>query len=95
MLRFMESLGKTEKPSRFFPLFFIEGVPHGETPEWNAGDGVNTVNAFHHYDGFTLFTKTYRPWLTLDQKTGRIILGRKKTAAHYSAKLAEAKEWAN
>jgi hypothetical protein len=90
MLRFMESINKAEKPA----LFFIEGVPHGETPSWSAGDGENTVNAFHHYDGFTLFTKSYRPWLTVDQKTGRIILGRKKTAAHYSAKLAEAKLWA-
>jgi hypothetical protein len=90
MLRFMESMNKAEKPA----LFFIEGVPQGETPVWSAAEPENTVNAFHHYDGLTLFTKTFRPWLTLDQKTGRVILGRKKTAAQFSAELAEAKLWA-
>jgi hypothetical protein len=93
MLRFMQGMNEVGKP--VFPLFFIEGVPNGETPEWSAAEPENTVNAFHHYDGFTLFTKSFRPWFTVDQKTGRIILGRKKTAAHYSAKLAEAKAWAN
>jgi len=90
MLKFIERMQETERPV----LFFIEGVPHGENPSWSGEEGSNTVNAFHHYDGLTLFTKSFRPWLTLDQKTGRIILGKKKTAAQYSAKLAEARVWA-
>jgi len=90
MLRFIERMQEADRPA----LFFIEGVPHGENPSWGKDDPANVVNAFHHYDGLTLFTKSFRPWLTLDRKIGRIILGRKKTAAHYSAKLAEAKAWA-
>ena len=90
MLRFMEKMEEAERPA----LFFIEGIPHGETPSWKKEEPINTVNAFHHYDGFTLFTKSYRPWLNLDPKTGKIILGRKKVASHFSTKLAEAKAWA-
>ena len=89
-IRSMKAMDEVEKRL----LFFIEGIPHKENPVWNADDPQNTVNAFHHYDGFTLFTKGFRPWLTLDPYTGRIILGKKKTAAHYSAKLAEARAWA-
>ena len=90
MLRFIEKMNEAERPI----LFFIEGVPHREHPSWKKEDPQNTVNAFHHYDGITLFTKSFRSWLTLDTLTGRIILGKKKTAAHFAAKLAEARAWA-
>ena len=76
------------------PFYFIEGVPHRENPTWGKEEPQNIVNAFHHYDGFTLFTKSFRTGFTLDNLTGRIILGKKKVAALYSAKLAEAKAWA-
>jgi hypothetical protein len=89
-LRFMENMKDVERPV----LFFIEGIPHEENPAWSKEEPKNTVNAFHHYDGFTLFTKSFRPWMTVDPKTGRIILGKKRTAVHFSAKLAEAKAWA-
>ena len=90
ILRFIESFSGENQPA----LFFIEGIPHSESPSWSKKDPENTVNAFHHYDGFTLFTKSYRPYLTVDSKAGKIILGKKKNAAHYTAKLAEAKTWA-
>jgi len=89
-LRFIENMNKEKKAS----LYFIEGVPHRENPTWGKEEPQNTVNAFHHYDGFTLFTKSFRPGLTLDTLTGRVILGKKKVAAFYSTKLAEAKKWA-
>ena len=90
MNRFIEKMREADRPV----LFFIEGIPSGEHPSWSREEDQNTVNAFHHYDGLTLFTKSFRPWLTMDQNTGRLILGRRKTAAHYSAKLAQAKAWA-
>jgi len=90
MLRYIEKINEIDRPS----LFFIEGVPHDENPAWKKDEGQNMVNAFHHYDGTTLFTKSFRSWLALDQKTGKILLGKKKAAALYSAKLAEAKTWA-
>ena len=90
LLRFIKEMGEPERPS----LFFIEGIPHGENPSWGMEDPKNVVNAFHHYDGFTLFTKSFRSYFTLDVMTSRIIIGRKKTAALFSSKLAKAKAWA-
>ena len=87
LIRFIERMSKVKKPL----LFFIEGIPHGENPTWGKNDPQNVVNAFHHYDGLTLYTKSFKPWLTVDPKTGRIILGRKKTASFYSAELAKVK----
>ena len=90
MIRFIETMQEADRPV----LFFIEGVPSGMNPSWGKEDPHNTVNAFHHYDGLTLFTKRFIPWFTMDTATGKIILGTKKAAAHFSAKLAEARAWA-
>jgi len=87
---FMENMNKVKKNT----LYFLEGIPHDENLTWSGKDPQNAVNAFHHYDGFTLFTKSFSPWLTIDSKTGRLILGRKKTAALFSEKLREACFWA-
>jgi len=89
IIRFIKSINKEDRPK----IFFIEGIPHGESPSWGSEDPQNVVNAFHHYDGFTLFTKSFRSYLTVDSKSGRIILGKKKNAAFYSAKLTAAKNW--
>ena len=88
-IRFMDKMEKAGRSA----LFFIEGVPHGENPHWYKKDPRNAVNAFHHYDGFTLFSKKFRPYFTADNKTGRLFFGKKKTAAHYSAKLDAGKNW--
>ena len=89
LILYIERLQEAERPT----LFFIEGIPHGENPSWGTDDPQNTVNAFHHYDGITLFTKRFKPWVTIDRNTGRIILGCRKTAAHFSKQLAREKAW--
>jgi len=90
ILRFAERMKEADRPV----LFFIEGIPHGDNFSWGKDDPPNMVNAFHHYDGITLFTKTFKPYFTADHNTGRLIFGRKKVAAEYSSKLAAAKKWA-
>ena len=101
LIRYIQKMGESGRT-----LFFIEGVPHAENPHWEKDESSpgtegkvsavpqNVVNAFHHYDGLTLFSKRFNPYFTVDNKIGKIILGKKKTAAHYSAKLVEAKNWA-
>ncbi|MDR2608169.1 MAG: cellulase family glycosylhydrolase [Treponema sp.] len=74
-------------------LFFIEGIPNGKHPSWGAGDPGNTVNAFHKYDGFTLFTKTFRPWFNVDVGRIRPIFGRKNIAVFFKNTLAEDLRW--
>ena len=89
MLRYIERMKEADRPI----LFFIEGIPHGENPAWGKEEEKNTVNAFHHYDQLTLFSKSFKPWFSVDTKKGKIILGKKKVRALYSAQLAENREW--
>jgi hypothetical protein len=88
-IRFIERMKETGRPS----LFFIEGVSNGDHPTWSAADGKGVVNAFHHYDGPTLFLKSFTPWLTADHSSGKIILGRRKRAAFYAGELRAARDW--
>ena len=89
IVKYISRMKEAEKPG----LFFIEGIPQGDHPSWSASDGEGVVNAFHHYDGLTVFTKQFRPGFQVDQQKGKLILGRKKAAAHYASKLEEAREW--
>jgi hypothetical protein len=74
-------------------LFFIEGLPNcrkeDSHPSWGKNDPANTVNAFHWYDGFALFTKSFRSWFTIDPDTRKIILGKKKSAAYFADCLTQ------
>ena len=89
MVRFIERMrGANEKA-----LFFVEGVPQGEQPSWTAGDPPGVVHAFHWYDGPTLFTKRFRPWLTVDLDRGRLVLGRKRAAACFVEALRRGAAW--
>ena len=90
MVRFIEKMKEAERPA----LFFIEGVPQGETPSWEKSDEQYAVNAFHHYDGLTLFSKSFKPWFSVDPKAGKILLGKKKVSANFSEQLAEYIAWA-
>ncbi|MDR0601847.1 MAG: cellulase family glycosylhydrolase [Treponema sp.] len=89
MIRFIETM-KEPNPAA---LFFIEGPPPGIHPVWGPGDPPNTVNAFHHYDGFTLYAKTFIPWFNLKTEKFGVLLGRKKTAAYFSRTLEKSVDW--
>jgi hypothetical protein len=74
-------------------IFFIEGPPNSMAEEshtsWGANDPSNIINAFHWYDGFALFTKSFHPWFTINTGTFKFILGRKNTAAFFKNCLAK------
>ena len=93
MLRFIEKMKEADERT----VFFIEGMPHSSHaaahPSWSAADPPNTVNAFHWYDGFALFTKSFRSWLTIDTDRAKIILGRKKAAAYFAECLSSGIRW--
>jgi hypothetical protein len=90
IVNFVERMKEAGRPS----LFFIEGVNNGRHPTWPAADGAGVVNAFHHYDGPTLFLKSFNPNFTADQSAGKIVLGKKKVKALYANQLKIAKDWA-
>jgi hypothetical protein len=74
-------------------LFFIEGLPDSLKPEshptWKGGDPANVINAFHWYDGLSLFTKSFRPWFNVSTETRKLLIGRKKVGAYFAESLAK------
>jgi hypothetical protein len=89
LFRFIERMKEADEKT----LFFIEGLPQGAHPVWEKNDPPNVINAFHWYDGFALFTKSFRPWFTIRTDTAQIVLGRKKTADWFRHCLAEGVNW--
>jgi hypothetical protein len=85
------------KESDEHPLFFIEGLPNcvkeESHPSWTKNDPENVINAFHWYDGFSLFTKSFRSWFTVDPDNIRLILGRKNVSAYFKKCLARGIDW--
>ena len=74
-------------------FFFIEGLPgctkEDSHPSWDAKEDSNVINAFHWYDGVTLFTKSFRSWFNVNIDTKKPILGKKKVAAYFTECLAK------
>jgi hypothetical protein len=89
MINYIEALGEGRRET----LFFIEGIPRGGRLAWPEGAPSNTVNAFHWYDGFSLFTRRFRPWFNVDPDRGRPLLGRKAVAAYYRDSLGKVLAW--
>jgi hypothetical protein len=89
MIRFIEKMREVNEKA----FFFIEGVPTEGHPSWRAGDPENTVNAFHWYDGFALFTKSFRPWFSIRTDIPKLIFGRNRVASFFSQALAEGVSW--
>jgi hypothetical protein len=90
MVRFIERMREVNERT----FIFIEGIPHGDHPRWTKEDPSGVVNAFHWYDGPTLFTKFFRPWFSFRTDTERVVLGRKRVAALFREQLARGKAWA-
>jgi len=75
-------------------IIFVEGEPGVVHPGWGPEDEPNVVNAAHWYDGITLFTKNFSPFLGVDFLTGKLILGRKRVQRSFVEQLAHIKNWA-
>jgi hypothetical protein len=88
MIKFIGAM----KEGREGTIFFIEGPPNGEHPHWGQDDPPNTVHAFHWYDGFSLYTRTFHPWFGF-RPSGRPVLGRRGMAAYYRDSLGRALTW--
>jgi hypothetical protein len=75
-------------------IVFVEGEPESADLRWEAEDASNVVLAAHWYDGLTLFTKNFYPFLGADMFRGGIILGQKRVQRAFVEQLAQIKSWA-
>ena len=89
MIRFIETMREVNEKT----FFFIEGVPQAGCPSWQEPDPRNTVNAFHWYDGFALFTKSFRPWFSVRTDTAKPLFGRNQVLGFFRQALAEEIAW--
>jgi hypothetical protein len=80
----------TEEVRRIEPAFFIfvEQVPHLEMPYWSKEETAGMVNASHWYDIQTLALRVYIPWLNMNIKTARPVLGRRRIHTMFVEQLA-------
>jgi len=87
----------TMKETSEHTFFFIEGLPNclkeDSHPSWNKDDPANVINAFHWYDGFSLFTKSFRSWFAVNADTAKLILGKKNVISYFAGCLAKGLFW--
>ncbi|MCL2209207.1 MAG: cellulase family glycosylhydrolase [Treponema sp.] len=95
LVKYISAMKDTEERS----FFFIEGLPdcakEESHPSWNREDPSNTLNAFHWYDGFSLFTKSFRSWFTINVDTRKPVFGEKKAVKCFTENLAKGIGWTN
>ena len=89
IIKYINSMKETDERS----LFFIEGLPKSTRenahPSWNKNDPGNVVNAFHWYDGFSLYTKSFKAWFNVDTDKAKIIIGKKRIAKYFADCLTQ------
>jgi hypothetical protein len=74
-------------------LTFVEGEPGVGDLRWGPGDAPDVVNAAHWYDGMTLVTKNFIPFLGVDFHTGKFVFGQKRVRRSFVEQLAHIKDW--
>ena len=75
-------------------IVFVEGEPWASQLLWGPEDAPHVVNAAHWYDGITLLTKNFFPFLGVDFHTGKFIFGRRRVQRSFVEQLAHIKDWA-
>lgn len=73
-------------------ILFLEGIPGGTHPHWDANDPPQAVNAGHWYDGITLITKQFNPEFTIDLTTRQPILSAEGVKQAFVDQLARIKK---
>lgn len=73
LVRFIGAVRNVDRDA----ILFVEGDPPGSPPAWGANDPPGIVNGTHWYDDWTLVSKRFVPWLTVDtSRGGKIVVGR-------------------
>lgn len=90
--RFAQAIQAIDPDAMIF--FEIEAIDSDMPPYWTNDDAPNLVYAPHWYDGVTLFTKRYIPWVAYDPHAGRPIIGRNNVRKWQADQIARFKRHA-
>jgi hypothetical protein len=69
-------------------LIFIETETGKAPPQWSADDAPKVVYAPHWYDAIVLFKKDYNPFLAIDARTTKPIIGPAAIRKSFAEQLA-------
>jgi len=72
-------------------ILFVETPPRQRLVQWDLGKVPGAVHAAHWYDGFTVFTKRFVPFLGVDFDTSKLLLGKKRVFRSFVEQLARIK----
>jgi len=74
-------------------ILFVEGHPEDPVLDWHRSDSQGVVNASHWYDSYTMFSKSYRSWFTIDvDREKPVFLPRNVNRYHLRQLLKRGKE---
>jgi hypothetical protein len=73
-------------------LIFIETIPEHPLPKWGLQDAHRIVSAPHWYDSFALFFKAYSPFLAVDNRTHKVVVGRGQIRKSFAQQLHDLKK---
>lgn len=90
--RFAEAIRKHDDDAMIF--FEIEAIDGGLPPYWMDDDAERIGYAPHWYDGVTLYTKQYFPWIAYDAFHHRPILGKAAVSKWQAAQINEFRQHA-
>jgi hypothetical protein len=72
-------------------ILFFETPPRQRLMRWDLEQVPSAVHAAHWYDGFTVFTKRFLPFLGVDFDTEKLLLGRKRVFRSFVEQMARIK----
>jgi hypothetical protein len=70
-------------------LVFVEGLPTSHALTWGPSDAADVAHAAHWYDYMTLFTKSFPGWMTVDTRSGKLVLGARRVRTLFVEQVAQ------
>ena len=75
-------------------LIFVGTQPNHPLSEWEGKDVDNMVSAPHWYDALVLLMKDFKPWLGIDPRKKRLVLGPWSIRKSYARQIHDLKHMA-
>jgi hypothetical protein len=91
LLPFLQHYAREIRSADPEAILFFETPPRQRLLYWDLEEVPNAVHAAHWYDGFTVFTKRFFPFLGADFDTDKLLLGKNRVFQSFVEQLARIK----